>query len=167
MILLLACLFVLACYKWGDCKNWRLYYPTMLFLIAGDFLYLYVSSAKPLWQYTAKIFLTGTLSTLIIVLIIYPCTVLLFIPIYNKLRSWRKVVYIVIWVGLYFVLEFIGLKYNYMQHLNGWNLGYSLIFDCLIFPLLIIHQKFAPAAWLMAAIIGVSITLYFKLPAAY
>jgi hypothetical protein len=167
MILLLACLFVLACYKWGDCKNWRSYYPTMLFLIAGDLLYLYVSSAKPLWHYTAKLF-SSTLTTLIVALIIYPCTVLLFIPTFNQLRSWgKKIVYIVIWVGLYFGLELLALKYDYMQHYNGWNLGYSLIFDCLLFPLLIIHQKRAPVAWLLAGFIGVGITFYFKLPAPY
>lgn len=166
MILLLACLFVLACYKWGDWKNWRLYYSTILFLALGDLIYLYVSSVKPLWQYTAKLF-PGTLTTLIVALIIYPCTVLLFIPIYNKLRTWRKHVYIVIWVGIYFGLELLGLKYDYMQHFNGWNWRYSFLFDCLTFPMLIIHQKLTPAAWLMAAIIGVSITFYFKLPAAY
>ncbi len=167
MILLLACVCVLVCCKWGDCNNWRLYYPTMLYFIAGDLLYLYVSSAKPLWQYTAKLF-SGTLTTLIVALIIYPCTVLLFIPTFNKLSSWwKKIGYSVIWVGIYIGLELLALKYNYMQHFNGWNWGYSLIFDCLIFPLLIIHHKKAPAAWLLAGIIGVGITFYFKLPAAY
>jgi hypothetical protein len=138
----------------------------MLFLITGDLIYLFVSSAKPLWQYTAKLF-SGSLTTLIIALIIYPCTVLLFIPTFNKLRSWWKSVYIVIWVSIFFGLELLGCKYDYMQHFNGWNLGYSFIFDCLIFPLLIIHQKRAPVAWLLAGIIGVGITFFFKLPAPY
>lgn len=35
MIQLLACLFILVCYKWGDWRNWKTYYPTILFLIAG------------------------------------------------------------------------------------------------------------------------------------
>ena len=166
MILLLACLFILACYKWGDWRNWRSYYPTILFLIAGDLIYLYVASAKPLWQYTAKLF-PGTLTTLIIGLIIYPCTVLLFVPAYNQARFWGKIAYIALWVGIYFGLEFVGLKYDYIQHSNGWKLGYSLIFDCLVFPLLLIHQKRAPVAWLLAGIIGVGITVCFTLPAPY
>src|SRR5665648_236270 len=75
MILLLTCLFVLVCYKWGDWRNWKTYYATILFLIAGDFIYYYVAGAKPLWQYTSKLF-PGTITTLIISLIIYLCTVL-------------------------------------------------------------------------------------------
>jgi hypothetical protein len=166
MILLLASLFVLACYKWGDWRNWRSYYPTILFLIVGDLIYLHVAAAKPLWQYTARLF-PGALTTLIVGLIIYPCTVLLFIPAYNQAMFWGKIAYITVWAGIYFGLEFVGLQYNYIQHLNGWKLGYSLIFDCLVFPLLIIHQKRAPVAWLLAGIIGVGITVCFKLPAPY
>jgi len=149
MILLLACLFVLSCYKWGDWTNWKTYYPTMLFLIAGDFIYLYVAGSKPLWQYTAKLF-HGTATTLIVALIIYPCTVLLFLPTCSKLGAIKKLCHIMFWICLYALLEFLALRYNYMQHSNGWNFIDSVLFDCVLFPLLLTHQKPPPVAWLLS-----------------
>ena len=162
MIVMLACLFVLACYKWGDWRNWKTYYPTILFLIAGDFIYYYVSAAKPLWQYTAKLF-PGTFATLIIALIIYPCTVLLFIPFNPKSGAITKVCYITGWVSLYAFLEYLALKYNYMQHFNGWNFLYSVLFYYALFPLLLVHQKKPQIAWLLSCILGIGIAFLFKL----
>ncbi|HWQ43616.1 MAG TPA: CBO0543 family protein [Desulfosporosinus sp.] len=166
MILLLACLFVLACYKWGDWRNWKIYYPTILFLIAGDFIHFYVAAAKPLWRCTAKV-VPGTITTLIIALIIYPCTVLVFLPFYPKSGVIKKVCYITAWVCLYAFLEYLALKYNYMQHLNGWNFIYSVLFDYALFLLLLIHQKKPPGAWLLSSILGFGIAFLFKLPASY
>jgi len=166
MILLLVGLFVLACYKWGDWRNWKTYYPTILFLIAGDFIYYYVSAAKPLWQYTARV-IPGTFTTLIIALIIYPCTVLIFLPLYPKSGAIKKVRYITIWVALYAFLEYLALKYNYMQHFNGWNFLYSVLFDYALFPLLLVHQKKSQVAWLLSSIMGIGIAFLFKLPALH
>jgi len=166
MILLLACLFLLVCYIWGDWKNWKAYYPTILFLIAGDFIYYYVAGAKLLWQYTDQLF-PGTIATLIIALIIYPCTVLIFIPLYPKSGVIKKVCNITVWVCLYAFLEHLALKYNYMQHFNDWNFTYSVLFDCALFPLLLIHQKKPAAAWLLSCILGFGIAFLFKLSASH
>ncbi|MHB8127169.1 MAG: CBO0543 family protein [Desulfitobacteriaceae bacterium] len=166
MILLLACLFVLVCYKWGDWRNWKSYYPTILFFIAGDFICIFVAAAKPLWQYTAKLF-PGTITTLIIALIIYPCTVLVFLPSYLKSGAIKKLCYITVWVFLFAVLEYLGLKYNYMQHTNGWNLTASVLFDCVLFPLLVIHYKKPPIALLLSCILGLGIAFLFRLPATH
>lgn len=140
--------------------------PYNFILIAGDLVYLCVALAKPLWQYTAKL-LPGSITTLIVALIIYPCTILMFIPAYHKVGLWGKIGYIALWVCIYFGLEFVALKYNYIQHFNSWNLGYSFIFDCIVFPLLVLHQKKSALAWLLAGIIGISITVWFELPAPY
>ena len=166
MILLLAGLWCLICYQWGDWKNWKNYYPTMMFFIAGDFIYLYAARTKPLWQYTAKLF-PGTITTLIVALIIYPCTVLLFLPSYSKLGAIKKICYIIFWICLYTLLEYLALKYNYLQHSNGWNFIDSVLFDCALFPLLLIHQRNPPIAWLLSCILGFGIAFLFNLPASY
>lgn len=166
MILFLAFLFIFICYKWGDWRKWYLYYPTILFMIAGDFIYLYAASAKPLWRYTAKLF-PGMTTTLIIALIIYPCTILLFLPRYPKSGILKKAVYAAAWVILYAALEYLALGYNFMQHFNGWNYIYSVFFDCVLFPLLLIHHKNPPVAWLLSCILGFGITWLFGLPAKY
>ena len=166
MIILLAGFFILACYFFGDCRNWRSYYPTILFLIAGDLIYLYVTSAKPLWLYTPTL-ISGTIATLIVALVIYPCTILIFLPTYPKSGALKKTGYIMGWVCLYAILEYLGLMYNYMQHFNGWNFVHSVLFDFALFPLLLIHHRNPSVAWLLAVIIGFGISFIFKLPAPY
>ncbi len=162
MILILACLFIVNCYKWGEWKNWKTYYPTILFLIAGDFIARFVFSDKPLWRYEETV-ISGTLTQLIVALVIYPCTVLIFLPSYQKAKI--KVVHITLWVFLFWGLEYLGVKHNHFSHYNGWNLTYSMTFDVILFGLLVMHQKNPPKAWLLSLFTGVVITLWFRLPA--
>jgi hypothetical protein len=37
--------------KWGRWKVWKVYYPTILIFIAGDFIHGYIEAAKPLWRF--------------------------------------------------------------------------------------------------------------------
>jgi len=166
MILILVCIFILACYKWGDWKNWKSYYSTILFLIAGDFIYSFVSAAKPLWRYNSTI-VSGTITGLILSIIIYPCTVLIFLPTFVNSGKMNKFLYITIWVCGFFGLEYLGVKFYYLSYFNGWCYAYSFIFDSILFILLVVHQKSPPLAWLISFIVGVSITLWFNLPALY
>lgn len=166
MILLLVCLFILACYKWGDWENWRSYYSTILFLIAGDFIYSFVSAAKPLWRYNPTIF-SGTITGLILAIFIYPCIVLVFLPTFLNLGRKNKIIYITIWVCGFSVLEYLGFKFHYLSYFNGWRYACSYIFDWILFILIVVHQKTPPLAWLLSLIIGVVITSWFKLPALY
>lgn len=162
MIVLLACLFVLVCYKWGDWRNWKTYYPTIMFLIAGDFIHAYVAAAKTLWSYTPKVF-PGTITHLVVSLVIYPCIVLLFLPNYPQTTTMKRLRYLSFWVAVFSLLEYFALKFNYMQHFNGWSLLYSVIFDCVLFPLLLIHHRKPQIAWFLSLIFGSVIAYWFKL----
>ncbi|ADY56069.1 hypothetical protein Sgly_1772 [Syntrophobotulus glycolicus DSM 8271] len=166
MIVVLAFIFLIACYRWGAWRNWKTYYPTILFFISGDFIYLYLFSVKPLWQYTAKM-MPGTITTLIVALIIYPCTVLLFLPNYPRSGLFKKIRFVSFWVLLFSGLEYLGLKYNFMQHFHGWNFICSVVFDCILFPLLVIHQKKPYIAWFLAFIFCVGVLFLFQVPAKY
>lgn len=46
--IILVLVFVIIAWKWGDWKNWKLYYPTILFMILGDFVYIFLTYKKPL-----------------------------------------------------------------------------------------------------------------------
>ncbi|AET65784.1 hypothetical protein Desor_0026 [Desulfosporosinus orientis DSM 765] len=161
MILVLVGVFITICFKWGEWRNWRLYYPTILFLIAGDFIAGFVASSKPLWKYEATIF-SGNVTQLLVALIIYPCTILIFFHFIKKLKSVS--LYILIWVSIYAFLEYFGVKYQYFSHSNGWNFGCSVMLDFILFSLLVIHQKNPVYAWIVSFITGLTITLIFKLP---
>lgn len=165
MILVIVFLFVIICFKWGDWRNWRVYYPTILFLIGGDFIASYVFSAKPLWRYEATI-ISGVLTQLIIALVVYPCTVMVFLSSFQKPRI-NKAAYFAVWVCFYSALEYLGVKFHYFAYYNGWNFACSVIFNIVLFELLVVHQKNPPKAWLLSFITGLGITFWFKLPALF
>jgi hypothetical protein len=166
VFIVLVLLFIFICYKWGDWKNWQSYYSTILFFIACDYIETFVSAAKPLWHYTATIF-PGAVTHMIISLVIYPCTVLIFFSFYHNFSQLNKFLYLILWVGIYSLLEYIGLKFNFIVYFNGWNFIYSVFFDLIMFFILVVHQKSPPISWLLSLTMGITITWWFKLPPTY
>lgn len=166
MIIPLALVFIAITLKWGDWKNWKSYYPTILFFVAGDFIHTYLTAPKPLWRFSTTVF-PGSISHLIADLIIFPCIILIFLPTYTKLGEIKKVLYIALWVCIIAIIEFIGLKFGHYAYFNGWRFAYSVIFDCLLFPLLIIHHRKPPLAWLLSLIAGISIMVLFRIPLSH
>jgi hypothetical protein len=163
MFLLLVCIFLATCYKWGDWKNWKYYYPTILFFIAGDYIEAFATSEKSLWEYSATVF-SGEVTHLITSLIIYPCSILLLLPLYPKSGAGKKFMHIILWVFVFTVLEYIEIKFKILTYYNGWRFSYSVLFDCVMIPLLILHQRKPPLAWLGALIFGSIIGFVFQLP---
>lgn len=92
MHLLFNFLFLMAGFKWGDWKNWREYYPTILFFIGGDLLKNFLFHYYHMWQYKETIlaenFLIGHPAiNLMIIAIYYPATILIFLGHYPKERQ--------------------------------------------------------------------------------
>ena len=168
MVAIIALGWVLVTLKWGHWKEWKTYYPTILFIIAGDFIHGYIDAAKPLWRFIPTLLFSGVAEHLIAALVIFPCTVILLFTFYPKYKSWAiKALYIALWVLIYAAGEYLALKLGYYVYKNGWSFAYSTLFDCLLFPLLIIHQRKPQIAWLISLIIGIFIAFWFKLPASH
>lgn len=168
MVIMIALIWVLVTLRWGRWKEWNTYYSTILFYIAGDFIHSYISSVKPLWSFSSDSLFSGVIEHLISSLVIFPCTVILFFSFYPESKSWKlKTLYITLWVLIYSAGEFLALKLGYYVHLDGWSFVDSILFDCFLFPLLIIHQKKPQIAWLLSLAIGSFITIWFKLPASH
>jgi hypothetical protein len=130
---------VLLCYKYGDWKNWRKYHSTILFFIIGDLTYNFFTYNKPLWTYVTA-FTNHTIICLIIAIILFPCTVLIYIPHYPKLIV-NRILYNLIWVSIYTIMEIIWFMFGNFRYTNGWNIHCSFIFNCVLFPLLFLHYK--------------------------
>jgi len=168
MVAMIALIWALATLKWGRWKEWKTYYPTILFFIAGDFIHSYIAAAKPLWRYGPDPLFSAVSEHLITSLVIFPCTVLLFFSFYPQFKSLTiKTLYVVVWVLIYSTGEYLANILGYFVYQNSWSLVYSALFDCLLFPLLIIHQKKPQIAWLSSLIIGSFIIFWFKLPASH
>lgn len=146
-----------ALWKWGDWRNWQKYYPTILFFIIGDLLYLYLLSDHfPMWRYNPptideKVGLTNTHISLSIIIIKYPATALIYLANFPQGSLLKQAFYFIGWVVIYFVNEFIDVKLHFIKYFNGWNLAWSVLFCTIMFFIIKVHFHKPMLAWLLSA----------------
>lgn len=162
-------LFMLAAIKWGNWKNWREYYPTILFFIAGDLLHNFLLYNHSKWTFKETIFAEQILSnhtiiSLMIMIIVYPSTVLIYLGRFPKDRT-KQIAWLLFWVAIYSVIEVINLHYLHLiEHHNGWSIGWSILFNFAMFTILRIHHTFPPLAWVISFIWIVFLWNTFDIP---
>lgn len=158
MNFLYGALYIGAAWKWGDWKHWRRHYPTILFFIAGDLLYHYLLyDFHPVWKFEplpsdANHGITGTHISLMIMAVKYPCTVLIYLGNFPATQKLHQLLYIVLWTAIYGLNELLSLSFGGVEHYNGWNWYWSLLFNFVMFSILRIHHGSPPWAWLLSAI---------------
>lgn len=140
LIFILLFISIFITWKWGDWRNWELYYSTILYMIFADLAYIILSFNKPLWQYESPIFSSHFVESLI-AFVVFPCTCLVFLPLFSKVSKPKALVYILLWALLYSCVEYVSFRLGYFSYHYGWNLYWSFGFNCLMFPLLILHYK--------------------------
>ncbi|WP_394232146.1 CBO0543 family protein [Niallia oryzisoli] len=157
-------------WKWGDWKNWQKYYPTILFFILGDFIYLYLlSDHYPMWRYNPSEGdrahgLTNSHISLSIILIKYPATALIFLSKFPEHNFIKQSLYIAFWVFLYTVNELIDLYFNLIKYYNGWNLKWSIVFNFVMFTCLYIHFRKPFIAWIFSIVFILFLWKTFDVP---
>lgn len=154
--------FVLAALKWGDLRNWKLYYPTILYFGIGDLVYNFLTCNNPLWVYESPIF-HHTFSDLLIIATAFPSFVLLFLPYYPD-KFIKQIGYIAIWVFITSTLEYISYSLGYFSYHNGWSVWWSAVHNCIAFPLLRLHYKKPLLVWPISVVLAIGTLLYFDLP---
>ena len=137
-------IFIFSALKWRDWKNWKLYYPTFLFLLVGDLVYQFLFFKHSMWEYVpiggGKNWATHTHIAFLIMLIKYPITISIFLGHLPKVQ-WKKMLHILAWTLIYTINEYIDLELGAIVHKNGWNLGWSVLFSFVMFYILAIHIK--------------------------
>lgn len=153
---------LLCAWKWGDWRNWKKYYPTMLFFTLGDFAYGLLTYNYPLWEFESPLLKT-TLSDFLISLVFFPATLLIYLPHFpEKLK--HKIPYVLLWVAIYTLIERVSFLTGFFSYHNGWTIWLSLIFNGIMFPLLALHHKKPLLALLAAFTGGTLLMFYFKVP---
>jgi hypothetical protein len=160
--IILAVASIFLCYKFGDWRNWRNYYPTILFFILSNVVCILLTYNHPLWFYESEI-LNRTFCDLLICITVYPSTVMLFIPHFPK-KMTKIIIHISYYVVIYTITELIGMKLGYFTHHNGWNIWCTVIFNYLMFPILMLHYKKPIYAWIIALISPHILFLLMKIP---
>lgn len=151
-----------AAWKWGDWKNWRLYYPTILFYIAVDFSYVLISYNYPLWEFESQLLKT-TFSDILISCVFVPATILVYLYHFPESLI-NKILYILMWVALYSLTELFSYLLGFFSYHNGWNLGWSVLFNCVMFPMLYLHHKSPPKAIVLSLFCAVIMIIFWKIP---
>ncbi|WP_053365224.1 CBO0543 family protein [Bacillus sp. FJAT-27245] len=163
-------LWLAALFKWGDLKNWKKYYSTILFFALGDLLYLYLLSDRyPMWRYTPQGIdlekgLTSAHISLSIILVKYPATILIYLSKFPKKKGVTQLFYIMCWVLLYSLNELSDIKLNLIKYYNGWNFYWSIFFNAVMFSMLKVHYSRPILAWLLSILFIVLLWNVFDVP---
>jgi hypothetical protein len=146
MYILINGLYLIAGFIWGDWRNWKEYYPTILFLIVGDFLYNILLYDKSMWVFHDLVLPNHTLITILAMTFSYSATVLIYLGRFpNGLK--KRTLWFLFWSGIFLILEYVNNKLGYITYHNGWNMLWSVLFTAIIFLILPIHHKRPLLAW--------------------
>ena len=150
-------LFLLIALKWGKWKNFKLYYPTILFTVIGNLFYSYLFKEYPMWRFEQTFeekLLPSTMSiTILKSFTSFPILTFLFLSHFPDHRNTtRKLLYIVFWSILFVLIEIISKWLGMISYHHGWNMWWSLFFDFVMFSILAIHYKRPAAAWILSGL---------------
>jgi hypothetical protein len=154
--LLLSILILLASARWGDWKNWKQYYPTMLFISIANLMYkLFAHTYFHLWELVPDFIIFNKLSVFFLHgLIINPFSAFLFLSKYPK-DKFRQFYHTLLWVIIYLSVEWVAVEIGSIVHDNGWNMGWSAVFVLTMFPMLRLHFLHPFIALILSSILTV------------
>lgn len=149
-------LYVVVCYKYGNLRNWREYYPSFLYAIIGDLSYNLLFYNHTLWKYDGLV--NHTFSDYLEAFVVFPCAIILYLTYYPKC-FWKQILYILGWTGINTIVEFISFKTGYFSYYNGWNLIYSAVVFFIAFILVRLHYRYPLPVWAISGVFAL-ITMY-------
>ncbi len=160
--LIMAIIWIISSYLWGDWKNWKKYYPTLLFFGMGNLIYSTVFHNKPLWTFQSD-FLVPPINELFIIFTIFFSSILLYLSKFPK-TLYKQIIYISLWVGIYMSIELFATSIGMQKNYNGWTIYWSLLHNVIQFPLVILHHKNPLLAWIIALAFLAFIMNIFNVP---
>ena len=159
--------FLFAAWYWGDWRNWRNYYPTMLFTMLVNITASYLAYHHLLWVFAPdRLITTHTVLNIVNTFTILPLTTLLFLSHLPKASRRKQCYYIILWILLYGIIETLDHQQGGITYLNGWSLGWSVLLNCTMFPILAIHRNHPLIAWLITFLVAWLVIINFNFLAA-
>lgn len=160
--IIICLIMVVAACKFGQWRNWKSYYPTILYFIIGNLVYAVISIEYPLWNFESNL-LSKTFSNLVINFIFFPSTIILYLT-YMPTKLIKQILYIVLCTVVYTIIESIWYYTGCFSYHNGWNIGWSALFNSIMFPLLWLHYKKPLLVWPISFVVALLLLYFFKVP---
>ncbi|WP_227940095.1 CBO0543 family protein [Alkalihalobacillus deserti] len=166
MPLTLSILLPIVAWLFGDWRNWKKYYPTILFLSVASLIVFLLTHNYPLWKFHSSfLFPNRTLQELRLALFILPSICLLFLTFYKyKSRIIQLFFYITFWVVLLSVIETLLVKASILTYHNGWNIWWTVLFWYVSLPVIRLHHTNPFWAWLSVLVLTILSIVYFEIP---
>jgi len=164
MRIAIAIVFIYLCFKWGDWRNWKSFYPTILFFIIANLSCDILTYSKPLWLYGGS-FWDHTFADYFVAFFIYPSVIILFLSNFPK-KILKQVWYIIFWIFVMSFLEHIMHINGGIRFQNGWSIGCSILFYLIMFPLLFLNYKKPLLSWFISIVLAFSFMFIFNIPAS-
>ncbi|WP_218094927.1 CBO0543 family protein [Paenibacillus solanacearum] len=159
----IAALSLFALARSGAWKQASRFHATVLYMVAGNLLYFFLTTDYLLWAFVPDLHLIPVFTELLYTFIVFPCTVILFLsgfPDRRKEQVWRYSK----WVALYAVMEAIYAWSGRIVYDHGWSWWCSFAFDVMMFPMLLLHSKKPGIAYVLSAFIIAALLLMFRVP---
>ncbi|AST92405.1 MULTISPECIES: CBO0543 family protein [Sutcliffiella] len=140
LLFVLVVYFLLA-YFFVDWKNWRDYYPTILYFIVFNLLYNFIFYNYTLWKYRAVTvdWLNHTIIDISFTFIIVPIVLMIYLRYYPEGK--KQFLYLAVWIAYFTIIEYIFYKKGLFIYENGWDSFWSMIFNIILFVVVRIHFK--------------------------
>lgn len=140
MHFLIALFWILVSLKWGNWKNWRAYHATMLYFSAANLFYYLIVQKDWLWVHIPdKLTRYFIFTDPVHIFISQPFACLVFLSTMPK-KKYAIVLHHIKFIAIFTVFEWFYLKTDYIAYQNGWNLWWSLVFNFVMFPMLLLHH---------------------------
>ncbi len=148
----------------GDWKGWLKYHSTILYFVLGNVMYLYLTASYDLWAFEGDFLSNYIFTEMLYIFIVFPGTTILYLSRMPEEKKGR-LVHIIKWVLLYAAVESVYTYItNSIQYDNGWSLSWSILFDCVMFPMLLLHHKRPLLAYALSLPIALFLIWYFEVP---
>lgn len=164
MNFLIAGIALIAGWKWSDWRNWEKYYPTILFMIVGNFLYNILTYNHPMWLYEKSLLPNHTMIDILHSFVVFPVTIMLYLTYFPESNLIKKIRYILFWTAIYISMEWLLSKLELFSYHNGWNILWSAGFNITMFTILWVHHKKPLLAWFFSFFIILFLVIFFEVP---
>lgn len=159
--------FILGAWQWGDWKNWKVYYSTILFFILASFYYISIYHNYPLWRYEPlpplnHILSNSTLIAVAITFIVFPCTTLIYLGNYPDGK--KQYFYLVFWITLYTLIELVMFLLHGITYHHDWNLAWSIVFNIALFSSIRLHFLRPWFGWVTGIVFALFFAFVFGFP---
>lgn len=152
-------------YKWGDWSKFTHYRSTVYIVLIGDLLYYVLVEGNKLWSMESPAFhIRDNILGVSVSFLTFPCSIVVFLTHYPDKGVLKQAFYNLIWIAVYTFHEWITYKLGVFSYANGWNLGWSILINTLVFPFVRLHYIKPNIALIVFVACTLILMFLFKIP---